>query len=818
MHVFAKDEKAIFLAALQYVTAQERESHLREACGDDLELLKRVKVLLSVHEEPQGVLDAPAPGLDLARTTDLPLIEGPGTIIGPYKLREQIGEGGFGLVFMAEQQQPIRRKVAVKVIRPGMDSRQVIARFEAERQALALMDHPNIARVLDAGETDGGRPYFAMELVRGVPITDYCDQHKLTPRSRLELFVHVCQAVLHAHQKGIIHRDIKPSNVMVTLHDGVPVVKVIDFGIAKALGQQLTDKTLCTGYTQLVGTPLYMSPEQAELSGLDIDTRSDIYSLGVLLYELLTGMTPFDKQRLREVNYDEMRRIIREEEPSKPSTRLSTLGQAAATVSERRQSDPRRLSQLLRGELDWIVMKGLEKDRNRRYETASAFAADVDHYLKDEPVAACPPSAGYRFRKFATRHKLGLMMATMFAAVVILGVAGLTVSTVLISQSYTAEREAHQLADASFQRSRAAVDEFFTLVSQNKLFDVPGLQPLRKDLLEAAVRYYRDLAEGKHGDPSVRAGLALAQLRLGEVYYEVDRNNDAITTINAALDLVHQLLEEYPGNTELFRKFGGFWKGTRRASKAAPGPDDVAAAERTLNGFIRIWERLVVEDPEEPAFQSDLATMYDRLGQLLSMCNRPSEAVACSQKAAGIWERLIRDFHDQPEYQAALGQQYAEMAGQVGVWAEKAHEQMKWIDKALVIQEKLAANHPKVPQYRHDLAATITDKAILLSHQGNTQEAESLFRRALESWEKLVAEHPTAHLYRNQWAIALETLSGLLDSTKRTQEAVIAIRQAVEIRERLVAEYPSSRYVEGLARSRSQLARLLTKSLLKKSE
>jgi tetratricopeptide (TPR) repeat protein len=324
---------------------------------------------------------------------------------------EQIGEGGFGVVFMAEQQEPIRRKVALKVLKPGMDTRQVVVRFEAERQALALMDHPHIAHVFDGGETATGRPYFVMELVRGIPITDFCDQNCLSIRERLELFVNVCQAVQHAHQKGIIHRDIKPSNVMVTLHDGTPVVKVIDFGIAKATGQQLTDKTLFTHFAQMIGTPLYMSPEQAGMSGLDVDTRSDIYSLGVLLYELLTGTTPFDRGRLREADYDEVRRIIREEEPARPSTRISTLGQAAATISTQRQSEPKRLSQLFRGELDWIVMKALEKDRNRRYETSSALAADVQCYLHDEVVAARPPSLGYRLRKAARRHRLGLAVA-----------------------------------------------------------------------------------------------------------------------------------------------------------------------------------------------------------------------------------------------------------------------------------------------------------------------------------------------------------------------------------------------------------------------
>ncbi len=418
---FAKDEKAIFLAALEQGTALERDVYLRGACGDDPELLKRVKVLLSVHEESQGPLDAPAPGVGLAPTTDLPLLaEKPGTIIGPYKLREQIGEGGFGLVFMAEQQQPVRRKVAVKVLKPGMDSKQVIARFEAERQALALMNHPNIATVLDAGATDSGRPYFVMELVKGVAITDFCDDNRLSLRERLKLFVSICHAVQHAHQKGIIHRDIKPSNVLVTLHDGTPVVKVIDFGIAKATGQQLTDKTLFTGFAQMIGTPLYMSPEQAGLSGLDVDTRSDIYSLGVLLYELLTGTTPFDKERLHNAGYDEMRRLIREEESPKPSTRVSTLGQGAITVSARRKSDPQRLRRLLRGELDWIVMKSLEKNRNRRYETAGAFAADVQCYLRDEAVAACPPSAWYRMRKFARRHRVGLLVAAAVAAVLVL--------------------------------------------------------------------------------------------------------------------------------------------------------------------------------------------------------------------------------------------------------------------------------------------------------------------------------------------------------------------------------------------------------------
>src|SRR5262245_5039773 len=438
----------LFLKALELRSPGERQRYLDEACAGNAALRAEVESLFEASARAGGFLESPAPQL-VATIYGRQVTEGPGTVIGPYKLLEQIGEGGFGVVFMAEQQHPVRRKVALKVLKPGMDTRQVVARFEAERQALALMDHPHIAKVLDGGETATGRPFFVMDLVKGVPITHYCDQNQLTARERLELFVQVCQAVQHAHQKGIIHRDVKPSNVLVSRHDGTPVVKVIDFGIAKALGQQLTDKTLFTNFAQLVGTPLYMSPEQAGMSDLDVDTRSDLYSLGVLLYELLTGTTPFDQERLRGVGFDELRRIIREEEPPKPSTRISTLGQAATTVGTNRKSDPRQLSRLCRGELDWIVMKALEKDRNRRYESANGFALDVQRYLADEPVQACPPSAWYRFRKFARRNKTALAVAGVVGVAVLLAVTVLGASTVLIARALQSETEAKgDLAEA----------------------------------------------------------------------------------------------------------------------------------------------------------------------------------------------------------------------------------------------------------------------------------------------------------------------------------------------------------------------------------
>jgi tetratricopeptide (TPR) repeat protein/serine/threonine protein kinase len=409
--------ESLFVATLQKPPA-DRAAFLDQACADDPALRERVEALVRAEAAAGSFLESAAPG-PAVTVEEQAVGERPGTTIGPYKLIEQIGEGGMGTVWMAQQTEPVKRLVAIKLIKSGMDSRQVIARFEAERQALALMDHANIARVLDAGTTTTGRPFVVMDLVKGVPITRYCDEHHLTPRQRLELFIPVCQAVQHAHQKGIIHRDLKPSNVLVALYDGKPVPKVIDFGVAKAAGQQLTEKTLVTGFGAIVGTLEYMSPEQAEINQLDIDTRSDIYSLGVLLYELLTGTTPFTKKDLEKAGMLEMLRVIREQEPAKPSTKLSTA-EGLPTLAANRGTEPAKLTKLVRGELDWIVMKALEKDRSRRYETANGFAMDLHRYLADQPVLACPPSAGYRLRKFARRNKRGLAVAALVLFLLVL--------------------------------------------------------------------------------------------------------------------------------------------------------------------------------------------------------------------------------------------------------------------------------------------------------------------------------------------------------------------------------------------------------------
>jgi serine/threonine protein kinase len=536
------DAKEIFLQALEHQTPDEMLRFLDDVCGGDTPLRARAEELLRAHLDAGNFLGGPQ---DLDPTQDKALVEGPGTVIGPYMLLEQIGEGGFGVVFMAEQEKPLRRKVALKVLKPGMDTRQVVARFEAERQALALMDHPNIAKVFDAGTTASGRPYFVMELVRGVPITEFCDQYRFTPRQRLELFTTVCQAVQHAHQKGIIHRDLKPSNVLVTLHDTVAVPKVIDFGIAKATQQKLTERTLFTHFAQMVGTPLYMSPEQVEMNSLDVDTRSDVYALGVLLYELLTGTTPFESETLKKVGLDEMRRIIRKEEPPTPSQRLSTLeAKACSTVSERRGVEERRLRQLLQGELDWVVMRALEKDRNRRYESASALAADLQRYLNDDAVEACPPSAGYRLRKYWRRNRRLLITAGAFVVL-------LTTATAVSSWQAVNARIAQRRAEAAEAQAATeadiarAVNDFLQGDLLGQVLSVPAFSEASVGNPNLTVKEALDRAAAKIGDRFPDQPLVEAAIRttIGSAYQRLYRTGNALAVPHleraVALRLAH---------------------------------------------------------------------------------------------------------------------------------------------------------------------------------------------------------------------------------------------------------------------------------------
>src|SRR5215472_7250838 len=464
MAALAARAKSLFLAASDLADPAERAAFLDRECGGDAELRTRVEALLRANDAaplpaaPEATVDS-APGQPATDDHGDPTARVGATLAGKYRLVEEIGAGGMGSVFLAQQTAPVKRAVAVKVIKAGMDSRAVLARFEAERQALALMDHPNIARVLDAGTTDGGRPFFVMELVKGTPITRYCDEHKLTPRQRLELFVPVCQAIQHAHQKGIIHRDIKPSNVLVAMYDDRPVPKVIDFGVAKAAGEALTDKTLMTGFGALVGTLEYMSPEQASLNNLDIDTRSDVYSLGVLLYELLTGTTPVDKKSLGMAALLEVLRIVREVEAPRPSAKLSTLD-TLPSVAANRSTEPAKLAKLMKGELDWLVMKALEKDRTRRYQTANSLSRDIQRYLADEVVEARPPSAAYRVRKFIRRHKGQVIAASLVLLTLLGGIAGTTWGLIAAKEQEQVARQQELIArDEATQKEEARFAE-----------------------------------------------------------------------------------------------------------------------------------------------------------------------------------------------------------------------------------------------------------------------------------------------------------------------------------------------------------------------
>jgi serine/threonine protein kinase len=736
--VDSQQARELFVAAMKLPLEQWMD-YLDKACGPDKALHRRVRHLLEAYRQADSFLEEDIGGLPA--TVDEPdASERPGTVLGPYKLLEQIGEGGFGVVFMAEQQQPIRRKVALKVLKPGMDTRQVIARFEAERQALALMDHPNIAKVLDAGRSNSGRPYFVMELVRGLPITAYCDQSKLSIRERLELFVHVCQAVQHAHQKGIIHRDLKPSNMLVTMQDGEPLVKVIDFGIAKALGQQLTDKTLFTGFAQIIGTPLYMSPEQTALSNVDVDTRSDIYSLGVILYELLTGTFPFDRKRFHEADFEEMRRIIREEEPVKPSTSINMLGEAAATISGQRKSDPKALSSLFRGELDWIVMKALEKDRNRRYETANGFAADVRRYLHDEPVMACPPSASYQFRKFARRHKrgfaaVGLVCGLLATAVVVL----LFANYHIMQQRNLAQRE-HERAEANLTAARAAVDNYLTTVSENTLLksSLPGLQPLRKELLQSALRYYQGFVRENQDDPALRFELASATFRVGVITSEIESQDKGLNYLIEARNQFQGLVDSQPTNVD---------------------------------------------------YQAGLGRCFLRIGFVLYGLGKHQEAIASFQEGIAILEAILPQRADDNMLRAnlAFGHHYLSLKQvELGRYEEGSQHSRR----AIELRQDLVERNPSEARYRDDLALSIHNLSSAQHQEGQPLEALQTSQKAEAIARALVREHSWDASMRATLVLIIRVQAGIHRSLGHKEESLACNRESVEISDKLVRENP----------------------------
>lgn len=798
------DERNLFIQAIQVEDPPGRIELLRQACGGDEPLRRRVEELLEAHDRAASFLESPP--ADVAPTSDQLLTERPGTKIGPYKLLEIIGEGGFGVVFMAEQTQPVRRKVALKIIKPGMDTRQVIARFEAERQALALMEHPNIARVLEAGATESGRPYFVMELVKGIAITDYCDQCRLPTRERLALFIAVCRAVQHAHQKGIIHRDLKPSNVMVTLRDGTPTVKVIDFGIAKATGQQLTDKTMFTGFGQLIGTPMYMSPEQAALSEVDVDTRSDVYALGVLLYELLTGTTPFDKDTIRTVGVDELRRIIREDEPPTPSARLSTLHvNVLSTMSEQRPIDPHKLSQEVRGELDWIVMKALDKDRNRRYESASALAADVQHYLDDEPVAACPPSATYRLGKFARRHRTFLTTSCLVGLALILG------TTVSVWQAIEANHarntadknlvlanEARQQAEANFEKALEAVDRLLMRVGDNTLNQVPQMEQVQKRVLQDAVEFYDGFLADHPDNPQVRYKAAIVNLRIGQVYSAFSENSDADAVMVKACALLRQLHAEQPDNRQIqvdlaysychlgiHARVVAIQEGYQRRAieLLVPLVNDPNPIEGQYTG----------KDSIDAGILSDarylLARTYSRLGGVLTAQDRTHEAEQAFHTSLALYD----GGYQQAYVYRGLAHLFVHtdrLPEAVDAFHQSIDQWQRRLDPGFKIPSETINTRGAVHQWRQHYETVRTsvihrfisedsrDLGDALTRANRCEEAVLPLQQAIETSTQLLRDFPTRPIYRDVLSTSYRLLGVALEKLGRTDEAEQAFRSS----------------------------------------
>ncbi len=747
-------DREIFQRAVQ-LPAHERSAYLDQACGDNVELRQEVESLLVAHDTANGFMEQPAFQFSAA-ADDLTsgyqsLAEGPGTVIGPYKLLQQIGEGGMGVVFMAEQSEPIQRTVALKIIKPGMDTRQVIARFEAERQALAMMDHPNIAKVLDAGTTDTGRPYFVMDLVKGVPITKYCDEKHQPLRERLELYMQVCRAVQHAHQKGIIHRDLKPSNVLVALYDGHPVPKIIDFGVAKATGPKLTERTLFTDFGAVIGTLEYMSPEQAELNQLDVDTRSDIYGLGVLLYELLTGTTPLERKRVKDSSLIEMLRVIREEEPPKPSTRLSTI-ETSHLITDDLGLESAQLSGLVRGELDWIVMKALEKNRNRRYETANSMALDLERYLADEPVEACPPSTTYRFRKFAMRNKVAFVTAAIVAVSLVLGtVVSIWQATLarraeaLAQARLESEQEAHQQATAEAIKATTISTLLQQMLASANPSAAKGTDYTVRQMLDD---FSADLGDQLRNQPEAEAAI---RATIGNAYRGLQSFDKAEPHLNSALELRVRLFG--PEHADVAQSLIDY-------SANDYGRGDVAAAEKRAREALAIHRKLNLQD-------GTAMRVLSALQLYLVLQAKYEEAEQIAQEALGI----ARHHPDRYPEVATVLHNLAHAAVYQGdpVKAERFARQ------SVALHQRLHGEiHPETAHGLYVLATSLHD-------QQEFDEAEVHYRAALMIHRKqfndsqtpvLAASAGLAHTLRAKGDQAgLDALRAMIDlSTSQPEE------------------------------------------------
>jgi eukaryotic-like serine/threonine-protein kinase len=795
-----------------------RVAFLDAACSGDGQLRAAVEALLAAHAASANLLDQPAVDphsieaytpLPQATTGEyVPNDAQPGYVIaGRYTLEQKLGEGGMGEVWVAKQTDPIKRKVALKLIKAGMDSKAVIQRFEAERQALALMEHPNIAKVLDGGLTHDRHPFFVMELVNGLPLNKFCDEAKLTPKERLELFVPICQAVQHAHQKGIIHRDLKPSNILVTIIDGRPIPKVIDFGVAKATAGKLTDESLSTNFGAVVGTLEYMAPEQAGYSGEDIDTRADIYSLGVILYEMLTGLRPLDSKRLRAAALTEMIRIIKEEEPSKPSTRLST-DESLPSLAALRQTEPKKLMALLRGELDWVVMKCLEKQRDRRYETANGLARDIQRYLADEMVEARPPSAGYRLRKFARKHRAALASAI---AIAVLLVAGLSVSLWQMFRAITAEAQAMQNAQqarderdakavalkaeqqARADEAKARLQAFAALrsmtddVVEQKFAQGAVLTDDDKTFLRSIIAQFDAFAAIQGDDADSRAVRAEGRFRVGLMRHRLGELREAEQDYDAALGIQKQLAADFPTRSEFRQELanghtnrGILMRNTRR----------ILEAERDYDAALSIRKQLAADFPTRPEFRQRLAISHNNRGNLLHGAGRMKEAEKDHDAAQSIRKQLAADFPTRPEFRresAASHVNRGVLMHDMGRLKEAEND----YDEALRIQKQLTADFPTNPEFRHELATSHNNRGTLLQAKGRLKETENDYGEALKVYKQLTADFPTRPKFRQQLAESYFNRGTLLQAMGRLKETERDYDAALDIQKRLAADFPA---------------------------
>lgn len=784
------DERAIFERARR-INGDKRLCYLAEACADDRQRA-RAEALLRAHERDGDFLDSPAVSFSP------PEHERPGDEIGPFRLVEQIGEGGFGIVFLAERREPIRRVVALKILKPGMDTREIVTRFEAERQALAMMEHPHIARVFNAGATPAGRPYFVMELVKGAPITRYCDEKRVGFRERLALFAEVCRAVQHAHQKGIIHRDLKPNNVLVASQDGRPTPKIIDFGVAKAVGARLTDQTLVTMLGGVIGTLEYMSPEQAELGANDVDTRADIYSLGVLLYELLTGTTPLSRERLRNTTITEAMRLIREEEPLRPSSRLGDSKIVSAAMAERQNAPPERLARQVCGELDWIVMKALDKDRNRRYQTANALARDVERYLNDEPVEACPPTAAYRLSKFLRRRRGAAAAVCAVLAVLAGGIAA-------TCAGFLSARASQRQAEENFEIAKHAVDDYLNQITDDPDLKRSDFVALRKRLLESAVPLYQRLIEQKPGDAAQEASRGRAYGRLGELRRQMGEMAQASDDFEQMRLIFSKLAAEAPATPEYGAGIAESQSSLGMVMEKTGRPEEAEAAYRAA---LADWKKLAADFPTVREYRENQAAMHYKLGTFLSGLGKQNEAAAVYRDSLAIYEGLSADQAAPDDNEAERQRNRGELLACLG----NRDEAERAFRAALLIQEKLATDFPTAPEYRENLAATRSILGLLLTAVRRRGEAEAFYRAALAVWEKLAADFPSAPEYRRNLATTRNKLGLLLAGMGKHDEAEAAYRAALPIYEQLAADFPAIpeyRYV--LAHTLNNLGCLLDK-------